>query len=146
MDQMRKEDVIKRVISTYPEDEVKKFIAYLFDPSVQEEISYQEKQRYNDMMDQLQKVLHSAYKHEHEHASTQARKTQNTHNKNITQLTHTKIIVKKNQCNANKTPTHRHNDTTTQRHNDTTKQQNNKTTKQQNNRASKTRSALPWGR
>ncbi len=49
--------MIRRVVKTYPEDEVKAFIAYLFDPSVQEEITYQEKQRYSQMLDQLQKGI-----------------------------------------------------------------------------------------
>ena len=53
LDQIAKEDVILRILKSYEEKVVKQFCGYLFDPEVQEEITFQEKQRFDEMMQQM---------------------------------------------------------------------------------------------
>ena len=57
LEQIRKEDVIKSVLRSFPKEQVEAFAAYLFDPAVAEEVSFQEKKRFDDMMEQLLKAI-----------------------------------------------------------------------------------------
>jgi thiol-disulfide isomerase/thioredoxin len=60
LEQIRKEDVIKKVLQAYPEEEVKAFWAFLSDPSVALEVSFQEKKRFEEMMENIMQAIESS--------------------------------------------------------------------------------------
>ena len=53
LDQIAKEDVIRATLKSYGQEIVKAFCEYLFDPSVAEEITFQEKQRFDEMVQEI---------------------------------------------------------------------------------------------
>jgi len=57
LEQIRKEDVIKSVLRSYDEKTVKAFWEYLSNPSVASEVSFQEKKRFDEIMEQILKAI-----------------------------------------------------------------------------------------
>ena len=53
LDQIAKEDVIRRIFKMHEEKVIKRFCAWLFDPEVEEEITFQEKARFDGIVEQM---------------------------------------------------------------------------------------------
>lgn len=59
-EQIIKEDAIRKTLESYDQNEVKKLFGYLFDPAVAEEIGFQEKRRYEAMLEQVHAAIEAS--------------------------------------------------------------------------------------
>jgi hypothetical protein len=55
--QIKQEDIIRAAMRPYSQEIIKKFLAYLFDPSVRSEASPQEKERFEKILDMLEEKI-----------------------------------------------------------------------------------------